>query len=439
MDSKGNKIGLALSGGGYRAAAYHLGTLKALKKLGILDNIDVISSVSGGSIVAAYYLLNKDNFKSFESSFLQKLKIGVLHIAIANVLAVLAAIIAGVYFFGWWTIVLDILVFVFLNYKILPLSLWIEWQYNWLFFKKHTLSDLPDYPVVSINTTDVAKGREFKFSKDKAWGYDYFNWSDRQDAFTGAGFPISKAVMASSCVPFAFSPIRMPKKYRRYNHFKCPLLLDGGLYDNQGTYEMTESSDVEFHAKYIIVSNAGNTELSDKGKWNIPLMLVLTSNILMKRIERMQARYNMFTTDNTDRRIASCNLCYEVSDRLVDGFIRGIVEGHVARELYFYHGLTEDECSKLVVCYHSKDVESKAYVQKLKNKVKASICWDEMKDSMPSEKEINIARKVGTNLTGLSDKKINALVKYAEWMTTIQVRLYLPNLVNKKSEFYSYK
>ena len=47
MDAKGNKIGLALSGGGYRAAAYHIGTLRALQKLKILDKVDVISSVSG--------------------------------------------------------------------------------------------------------------------------------------------------------------------------------------------------------------------------------------------------------------------------------------------------------------------------------------------------------------------------------------------------------
>lgn len=51
------KIGLALSGGGYRAAAYHIGTLRALNRLGILDKVDVISAVSGGSITAAYYVL----------------------------------------------------------------------------------------------------------------------------------------------------------------------------------------------------------------------------------------------------------------------------------------------------------------------------------------------------------------------------------------------
>jgi len=82
MDREGKKIGLALSGGGYRAAAYHIGTLRALRKLGILDKVDVISSVSGGSITAAYYALHKDNFDEFENSFKEKLKKGVLSTSI---------------------------------------------------------------------------------------------------------------------------------------------------------------------------------------------------------------------------------------------------------------------------------------------------------------------------------------------------------------------
>jgi NTE family protein len=59
MTESGKRIGLALSGGGYRGAAYHLGVLRTLNRLGVLDKVDVISSVSGGSIVAAYYALHK--------------------------------------------------------------------------------------------------------------------------------------------------------------------------------------------------------------------------------------------------------------------------------------------------------------------------------------------------------------------------------------------
>jgi hypothetical protein len=49
------KIGLALSGGGFRAAAFHLGVLKRLRELGLLDRVAVLSTVSGGSIVGAFW------------------------------------------------------------------------------------------------------------------------------------------------------------------------------------------------------------------------------------------------------------------------------------------------------------------------------------------------------------------------------------------------
>ena len=61
------RLGLALSGGGYRAAAFHLGVLRKLNTLKILDKIDVISTISGGSIIGAYYVLNRNNFESFET------------------------------------------------------------------------------------------------------------------------------------------------------------------------------------------------------------------------------------------------------------------------------------------------------------------------------------------------------------------------------------
>lgn len=431
MDARGNKIGLALSGGGYRAAAYHIGTLRALHNLGILDRVDVISSVSGGSITSAYYLLHKDSYKDFERTFSQKLQKGVLHLAFANLLIVLIVIGALVYFIGWWTLFLSLFVLWFGNYYVLPLSIWIEKQYKMVFFKNTTLSDLPQTPVVSINATDVAKGRSFRFSRNRAWGYDYINKEDGLDVFSGENFPLAKAVMASSCVPFAFSPIRMPEKYRRYNHYKCPLLIDGGLYDNQGIYELTESSDKDMHTKYIIVSNAGNTELTDRWKTNIPLMLVLTSNILMKRIEHMQSRHMMFETDNVKRRIANSALSYEVSDRLITGFVRGIRNGNVPEELYTYHSITNEDAEKIKMAFSNSGIENKAFIQSIITRLKHSIHWDDLEKIKPSQEEIKIAKRVGTNLIGLSNKEIESLIRFAEWMTTVQVRLYLPNLLNE--------
>ena len=47
-------VGLCLSGGGYRAAVFHLGSLIRLNEAGLLPRLRTVSSVSGGSIVAAF-------------------------------------------------------------------------------------------------------------------------------------------------------------------------------------------------------------------------------------------------------------------------------------------------------------------------------------------------------------------------------------------------
>src|ERR1700754_4380427 len=60
-------IGLCLSGGGYRAMLFHLGTLWRLNELGYLPKIDRISSVSGGSITAGVLGLNWSGL-DFDSS-----------------------------------------------------------------------------------------------------------------------------------------------------------------------------------------------------------------------------------------------------------------------------------------------------------------------------------------------------------------------------------
>ena len=64
-----SEVGLALSGGGLRATLFHLGGLIRLRELGWLGRIDRISSVSGGSIMAAilaraWTRLQEDDFSS---------------------------------------------------------------------------------------------------------------------------------------------------------------------------------------------------------------------------------------------------------------------------------------------------------------------------------------------------------------------------------------
>jgi NTE family protein len=68
MTTESPRTGLALSGGGYRATAFHLGTLKQLHKLGILNKIDVpVHDIRRASITGAYYCTQID--KDFDTFY----------------------------------------------------------------------------------------------------------------------------------------------------------------------------------------------------------------------------------------------------------------------------------------------------------------------------------------------------------------------------------
>ncbi|HET6406722.1 MAG TPA: patatin-like phospholipase family protein, partial [Chthoniobacteraceae bacterium] len=63
------KIGLALSGGGFRATLYHLGLIRFLRDADVLQNVTKITAVSGGSIFAAHLALNWGRYNGSPSEF----------------------------------------------------------------------------------------------------------------------------------------------------------------------------------------------------------------------------------------------------------------------------------------------------------------------------------------------------------------------------------
>ncbi|RYY52705.1 MAG: patatin-like phospholipase family protein [Chitinophagaceae bacterium] len=171
MSKPANEIGLSLSGGGYRATAFHLGTLRKLQSLGILQKVDVISTISGGSITGAYYALHKDDFDYFSSSLYDKL----LHNnVISKVIwsrTFLQAILFCVFFLGAavyfllkgpaWVAPLVLLVWLILlglfQFRIFPVSRRIERVYDQFFYHKKTLGDLPENPKLVIGSTKFCR------------------------------------------------------------------------------------------------------------------------------------------------------------------------------------------------------------------------------------------------------------------------------------------
>ena len=432
MTTDGKKIGLAFSGGGYRAAAYHIGVLRTLHRMGILDKVDVISSVSGGSIIAAYYALNlSEGFDEFEKSFIEKLQHSVVTevylTGITSIVIAVALFIVLPFFISFIANLLFLLVAVilfFYQYRVLPWNKFIEKQYTKHFFGEAKLKDLPEKPLVAINATDVETGTLFTFSRDKMSCYKY-TYAKEPTKFHGEEFPVSKAVMASSCVPHLFPPVRVDECYQEGKKLPNVLLVDGGLYDNQGAHKLTQTNS-SYYTEYCIVSDAGNTYLTNEGSRNSLRLVLKTINIMMNRIRSMQSFLNMFTQLHPDSRFAYVALKWDENDE-VERFVNDIIKDHVYDDVLKAHQITE----QMIVDLKSADkgVSSQAFSTVVKH-VKSNIGWDELSSKTPSREVLDIAQSVGTNLKNLKKEQIEALIAHSEWLSEIQVKLYLPFLVN---------
>jgi NTE family protein len=179
---------LAFSGGGTRAAAFAYGVLEELRDTPIsvdgapktlLDEVDTISGVSGGSFPAAYYGLYGDRiFEEFEPRFLKK-----------NVQGALLR--RALY---PWNLVG--LMTPWLSRSDLASS-----YYHKRVFDGATFADLAEAegPRIHINATDLSSGERFTFNQN---AFDLI-CSDLDV------FPISTAVASSSAVPMLLSPITL--------------------------------------------------------------------------------------------------------------------------------------------------------------------------------------------------------------------------------------
>src|SRR5215208_3758293 len=93
-------IALCLSGGGYRAMLFHLGTLWRLNEAGLLPQLDRISSVSGGSITAGmlglrWGMLNFDPATQVSADFVERVVKPIRNLASTTIDA--GAIFGGVF------------------------------------------------------------------------------------------------------------------------------------------------------------------------------------------------------------------------------------------------------------------------------------------------------------------------------------------------------
>jgi NTE family protein len=201
-------ICLAFSGGGTRAAAFSYGVLSKLASTAItwegnpvrlLDEVDCISSVSGGSFTSAYYALYGDAiFKDFGSKFLYRNIQGEL---IRKALNPLNWVRLASPYFSRSDIAAEL--------------------YDQTIYDQKTFGDLLTRrrrPFLIVNATHMQLGSRLAFTQDR---FDFIGSNL-------LAFPIGRAVAASSAFPFLLSPISL-KNFPAPTGLTRPLSVELGL------------------------------------------------------------------------------------------------------------------------------------------------------------------------------------------------------------------
>jgi NTE family protein len=245
------KIGLTLSGGGLRAAAFHAGVLLRLADENVLDAVSALSTVSGGSLAAALVLSKSDLTWPASTAFREKVYPAIRGTLTTSDLFGFAAV-------GWRgarrynaRLISD-------RAGILADLLERRWGIG------GNLADLPDRPHWWINTACLETGKNWRFAK-REMGDWHFGRHYNPD------FRLVDAVAASAAVPYAIGALEfsLPKDgwFRTDPATSQPLeriapshekvrLWDGGAYENLGLEAMYKPREKLRGCDFLICSDA---------------------------------------------------------------------------------------------------------------------------------------------------------------------------------------
>jgi predicted acylesterase/phospholipase RssA len=224
------KIGLALSGGGFRATLYHLGMVRFLRDARILPSVTDITAVSGGSIIAAHLALNWGRYNGSDREF---------DTAAAELLSFVRLDVRnrilrryGLGLALHWPRRLAGLS----NRKLTRVGL-LEYHYKNYLYGDTSLFQLPEHPSLHILATNISEGRLCSFHREGLWmisrepGHAF-----RIDKIRAGLATVPMAVAASSAFPGFFPPMELTGADvgARSGEFGRQAYTDGGVFDNLG-------------------------------------------------------------------------------------------------------------------------------------------------------------------------------------------------------------
>lgn len=258
LQKEETRIGLALSGGGVRAAAFHAGVLQYLAEQGKLEEVTHISSVSGGSLFTG--LVYSSNFNAWPNSR-QYLEVSLPHVR-------------------------KLLTTTNLQYSALARLLLIPSNWRYLLSRANVvaqtigslwgvggvLNDIGERPIWAINGTTAETGKRFRFKAGQFGDY-LIGYA------TAPSFPLKNALAVSAAFPGGVGPLSLnsneftwwkKKNWDSQNadkvvpDHKYLHLYDGGVYDNLGLEPLFDVGRQRFKVQdgnainKLFVSDAGS-------------------------------------------------------------------------------------------------------------------------------------------------------------------------------------
>lgn len=281
-------ITLALSGGGSRAIAFHLGCLRALHDRNLLDRVKVVSTVSGGSVIGACLAYWDVEFAEFDRRIVQILRNG-FNRSIARsvffsqetpkIFATIFCTAIPALGLGALRIVLRFIRLIsglptkalenWLAFLSRSLPIWgslttaFENALRRTIFGAAMLGDVkrPDLEVI-INACDLKTGTAFRFGSQTSGGWRY-------GRITGNEILVAKAVAASAAFPLLLPPLIEEFSFDRAGTVTTEkvVLADGGVFENLGVTALEPGrnrggSIYSFPVTHIISLNAGAGQVS---------------------------------------------------------------------------------------------------------------------------------------------------------------------------------
>jgi NTE family protein len=262
-------IGLALSGGGFRAMLFHLGSVWRLNEMGLLPSVTRISSVSGGSLLNGRLAVRWNRLR-FE---------GGVAVNFGDEIARPVLKFAGV--------TMDVPAIVLGLVPFVDRGAIAAWYYKRYLVGGVRLNELPAEPRFVINAAHLPTATSWRFSQAYMACY-------RVGMLRNPDVPIATAMAASAGFPPFLSPVTLkldPAKFERTDGAdlfereelrRTVPLSDGGVYDNLGLQTLEDFDEV-------LVSDAGGglkVTTGPFGRWHVQMRRVLDTAVEQGRALR---------------------------------------------------------------------------------------------------------------------------------------------------------